>query len=246
MKQKLAIFGLLLAMLLPLSILESKAQEPTFPEEHSECKEGYKYGGWILVDRILCADVYIEFCYKNEEGFESIFDIEITNTYFDIKSTDCTISEVQEIFDIGYWDLYEDYLVHLLDHIRNLEDMPLNLPGNTNYYLVTLSLASCSSKELTPVNIQSYRVWNEEQMMWETKDKIYYGYKKCAENIYCESYYSVRWYYNTEKEILDLETRYEYRQIDYYGECPETSRYSLQHQYPPVYYDIKCTVKCDF
>lgn len=145
---------------------------------------------------------------------------------------------------MGYWEFYEDWLVHILDYVRNLEDLPIKLPNNANYYLITLSLASCSSDELTPVSVHAYQVIGDNGLP-ETEYKTYYGYKKCSDDVYCESQYSVTWFYNPQTQMLDLDARFVRRDVDVFGDCPDEHTYYLHHVHPAVRYDIRCTTKCE-
>ncbi len=245
MKKKHTLVSLLLTMMFSLISFTSLAQPPQgdCPPDDPDAGQFWHYGGTVLVDHILCADVYVEFCYAAYTGdFQGMYDFYVTNIYFVPTETPCDLSEVQEIFDIGYWSLWEDYiktLVMVAIHNQGNQIPFCDQTGLATNNVVTLSLASCDSKDF--VLLYSLPTVNPDGT---TTIKDYYGRKKCAQESYCESQYQICWKWYPEFNELRAFSSLVSRKLDVFDQCPESIRYYLNNDITqPV--RVECVIRCD-
>ncbi len=223
------LFALLLSILLAIPNYNANAQGS------EDCDDGYIYGGKLLVDHILCADVYIEYCFKFDDSFGNLVEFKVKDILFVVTDEPCDLDEVRDIFNDGYWDLYGAYV----------KQMVLNALGRVNkspalchngFLVVSLETASCSSKDL--VYLYTLNTVNPDGSV---TPKAFYGNKKCSEQSFCESQYQICWKNNPDTGELESHSNFVGRNLDVNDECPD----SIIHRPEPGYsIEIECIVRC--
>ncbi len=227
-----------LMMLSMLFILVFSNQ--SYSQTDSTCAPGYTYGGWVVVDTIICYQVKIEYCYMYDKETNNI-KLDYKNTIYTKLYEDCNVPDLTAYLDEHFDELLEKHTERVLAKLAEKVELGTVFCNEGEYNMIEVALAGCFSTELI--------TWYGDNASFDPDDPStwvlvpHYWRPACAEESKCISIYKICWYWDGTSPHQQCRLTLIDRIADINQTCPPTKVFDVIGMPHPV--EVPCKTLCD-